>query len=112
MENLYQGKSSKVLDPRGMFLIQGREFMRVWIGSQIPPANLQPYKDCAEKSIKILYQFERAPIEYKFVNQFEEDAKFWKLFNLDQAPTKPYETINEWNLWLIDVRITNPLYIH
>lgn len=32
MENLYQGKSSKVLDPRGMFIIQGKDYLRVWIG--------------------------------------------------------------------------------
>jgi len=37
------------------------------------------------------------------VNQFEEDPKFWKLFNLDQAPQKAYEIVKEWNLWLIDV---------
>ena len=25
------------------------------------------------------------------------------MFNLDGAPSKAYEQINEWNLWLIDV---------
>jgi hypothetical protein len=33
MENLYQGKNSKVLDPRGMFIIVGKEMMRIWVGS-------------------------------------------------------------------------------
>jgi hypothetical protein len=33
MENLYQGKSSKVLDPRGMFIIISKEVVRVWVGS-------------------------------------------------------------------------------
>jgi len=54
MENLYHGKNSKLLDPRGMFIIQGRDTIRVWVGSQIPPTNLKPYRDCAEKYIKIL----------------------------------------------------------
>lgn len=40
MENLYHGKSSKVLDPRGMFIIQGRENIIIWVGSQIPEGNL------------------------------------------------------------------------
>ena len=67
--------------------------------------NLQPYRDYAEKYIKVLQEYERAPIQYAFVNQFEEDSKFWKLFNLEQAPTaKCYEQTNEWNLWFIDVR--------
>lgn len=67
--------------------------------------NLQPYKDCAEKYIKLLQENERAPQQYSFVNQFEEDPKFWKLFNLEQAPqSKVYENTNEWNLFLIDVR--------
>jgi hypothetical protein len=40
MENLYQGKSSKVLDPRSIFIIQGRDSMRVWVGANVPQANL------------------------------------------------------------------------
>ena len=48
MENLYSGKSSKVLDPRGMFIIQGKETMRIWVGSKIPSENLQPYRNYAE----------------------------------------------------------------
>jgi hypothetical protein len=40
MENLYHGKNSKVLDPRGMFLIQGRDTLVIWVGSQIPEGNL------------------------------------------------------------------------
>ena len=33
MENLYQGKNSKKLDPRGAFIIQGEKDMKVWLGS-------------------------------------------------------------------------------
>jgi len=54
MENLYHGKNSKLLDPRGMFIVQGRDIIRIWVGSQIPPANLQSYREYAEKYIKIL----------------------------------------------------------
>lgn len=39
----------------------------------------------------------------EFVKQHEEDARFWRLFNFESAPQKAYETINEWNLWLIDL---------
>lgn len=48
--------------------------------------NVQQYRECAERYIKVLQENERAPQEYSFVNQFEEDSKFWKLFNLEQAP--------------------------
>jgi hypothetical protein len=51
MENLYQGKNSKVLDPRGMFIIQAKDLIRVWVGSQIPKDNLEPYRHCAESYI-------------------------------------------------------------
>lgn len=68
MENLYHGKNSKVLDPRGMFIIQGKDVVRVWVGSQIPQMNIQPYKECAENYIKVLQEYERAPMQYSFVN--------------------------------------------
>lgn len=42
-------------------------------------------------------------MEVSYVNQFEEDAKFWRLFNLDAPPTKAYDTVTDWNLWFIDV---------
>ena len=54
MENLYQGKTSKVLDPRGMFIIQGKNEIRIWIGSQIPAVNIEVYKKTAEEYIKTL----------------------------------------------------------
>lgn len=68
MENLYHGKNSKVLDPRGMFIIQGKDVVRVWVGSQIPQMNIQPYKECAENYIKVLQEYERASMQYSFVN--------------------------------------------
>ncbi len=106
MENLYQGKNSKVLDPRGMFIIQGKDCIKVWVGSSIPPDNLEPYTQCAESYIKTLQKYERAPKSYSFVNQFEEDASFWKLFHLDSRPAKDYEIFGEWNTIFIDVSIT------
>jgi hypothetical protein len=33
MENLYDGKNTKVLDPRGMFIIQGKDLLKIWVGS-------------------------------------------------------------------------------
>ena len=68
MENLYHGKNSKVLDPRGMFIIQGKDVVRVWVGSQIPQMNIKPYIECAENYIKVLQEYERAPMQYSFVN--------------------------------------------
>lgn len=91
MENLYQGKNSKVLDPRGMFIIQGREYVKVWVGSMIPQSNIEPYKRCVEDYIKLLQKYERAPLQYSYVNQYEEDSSFWKLFNQDSKPQKDYE---------------------
>eukprot|EP00347_Sterkiella_histriomuscorum_P011735 403371304 len=103
MENLYQGKNSKVLDPRGMFLIQGRDMMRIWIGSQIPAANIEPYKKCVETYIPLLQKYERAPQDWAYVNQFEEDSSFWKLFHLDAKPQRDYETLGEWNTIFLDL---------
>jgi hypothetical protein len=44
MENLYQGNNSKVLDPRGMFILWGKDMIKVWVGAQIPQTNLLPYR--------------------------------------------------------------------
>lgn len=44
------------------------------------------YREYAEKYIKVLQEHERAPVEYQYVNQFEEDQQFWGLFNLEAAP--------------------------
>ena len=54
MENLFDHKNSKTLDPRGVFIIQGRDEIKIWVGSLVPKANLQPYKNCAEDHIKLL----------------------------------------------------------
>lgn len=54
MENLYQGKSSKVLDPRSMFVVVGKETIRIWIGSMIPKINVELYKECALNQVKLL----------------------------------------------------------
>jgi hypothetical protein len=35
--------------------------------------NIQPYRECAERYIKVLQENERAPHQFLFVNQFEED---------------------------------------
>ena len=61
MENLFDGKNSKTLDPRGMFILQGREEIKIWIGGLMAKANLQPYKECAENYITLLQKYERAP---------------------------------------------------
>lgn len=44
MENLYYGANSKCLDPRGVFVIQAKDEIRVWIGAQVFPSNLSIYK--------------------------------------------------------------------
>lgn len=105
MENLYSGKNSKVLDPRGMFIVQGKDLLRIWVGQLIPPANLEPYRQCADKTIKLLQQHERAPTDCGYTKQSEEDERFWRLFNMECPPASPYEPVSEWNPWLIDVRI-------
>lgn len=62
MEDVYSGKNGKVLDPRGMFMIQGKDSVKVWVGSQMPPHNIDAYRVCVEDHIKILSKYERAPI--------------------------------------------------
>lgn len=54
MENLYQGKSSKVLDPRSMFIVQGKDTIKIWVGEKIPQANQAPYRDYAQRYVKTL----------------------------------------------------------
>ena len=44
-----------------MFIIQSKDEMRVWIGSQVSPSNLPEYKKCAENYIQLLQKYERAP---------------------------------------------------
>lgn len=33
MENLYQGKNCKLLDPRGVFIIRSNDEFKLWVGS-------------------------------------------------------------------------------
>lgn len=57
----------------------------------------------SEDYIKTLQRYERAPSDYQFVKQGEEDYNFWRLFNIDSRPKKDYEIIAEWNPIFIDV---------
>jgi hypothetical protein len=61
MEDLYSGKNGKILDPRGMFLVQGKDHLKVWVGSQIPAANIDAYRKCIEDYIPLLNKYERSP---------------------------------------------------
>ena len=40
----------------------------MWVGSKIPEVNIEPYKACAERQIKLLQNNERAPTEWAYVN--------------------------------------------
>mmetsp|Transcript_23034 Transcript_23034/g.22397 ORF Transcript_23034/g.22397 Transcript_23034/m.22397 type:complete len:177 (+) Transcript_23034:1561-2091(+) len=104
MENLYQGtQTSKLLDPRGLFIIQSKEEIRLWVGSQIHPSNLEEYKSCAESFIVLLQKYEKAPKRLSYVKQFEEDPSFWRMFGLEKTPDQAYGVINEWNLYFINL---------
>jgi predicted TIM-barrel enzyme len=60
MENLYTGsQTSKLLDPRGVFIIQSKDEIRVWIGASVPQANLEEYRKCADSFIELLQKYER-----------------------------------------------------
>ena len=63
------------------------------------------YKSTAEEYLRTLQKFERAPTDYQFVKQFEEDSSFWRLFNLDARPKKDYDLIAEWNPIFLDVNV-------
>jgi hypothetical protein len=86
MENLYHGKNSKTLDPRSVAIIRSRDDIKIWVGALVPKANLDVYKRFAEDYIKILQQYERAPQLVSYVQQGNEDASFWRMFNSDKAP--------------------------
>lgn len=69
MENLYLSGSSgsarqgKVLDPRGMFLVQTVDKVYLWVGSEVASANLPCYKKCVDHFMSLLHKHERAAKE-------------------------------------------------
>jgi len=51
-----------------------------------------------------LQTYEKATSNWSFVEQFKEDASFWKLFNKEKGSIeREYENVAEWNSWFIDV---------
>lgn len=44
--------------------------IRVWVGSQLPKTNIEPYKACVERQIQLLQKNEKAPSDWEYVNQF------------------------------------------
>ena len=66
MENLYTGR--KVLDPRGVFVVQGRDGIRVWVGAQVPKDNIAKYRERAEKHVETLQRHEKGAVEWDWVN--------------------------------------------
>lgn len=43
-----------------MYIVQGKEEIKIWIGSLIPQYNIPIYKEVAESFIKTLQKYERA----------------------------------------------------
>ena len=66
MENLYQGEKSKLLDPRGVFIVQGPSNVPVyiWQGANVPEENVAPYMRQALSYHKLLVKHERANEQY------------------------------------------------
>lgn len=63
MENLYlNNETSKKLDPRAVFIVQGPSNIPVyiWKGANVPSANMPKYLAEAERYTKILQKNEKA----------------------------------------------------
>ncbi len=94
MENLYlQGgrgsaRHGKVLDPRGVFLVQSSERVWLWIGIKVMSGNIQSYKNAALNHLKLLQTHERAPVTIEIVEQGNESKEFWNEFGLQEAPSR------------------------
>lgn len=90
LENLYIGKSTKVLDPRFFFIIHSKTKLWLWIGSQVPKANVDRYQEVANQTAKLLQEHERASKQLLTVRQGEEGAEFWVEFGLQGPPQNAY----------------------
>lgn len=60
MDNFYSKQGSKVLDPRGMFIVQKPDRIWLWIGKELPACNIEAYTNAAWKHIGLMQQNERA----------------------------------------------------
>lgn len=110
MENLYIENNDKVLDPRGIFVIQSQKELFIWIGSEIPKENYDVHFATTKKyCIENLHKYEHATKDYKIVKQGQESLDFWKLFGLDRKPDRAYDKIKEWNNFFINVSSISPL---
>lgn len=70
MENLYIENNDKVLDPRGMFIIQSQKELFIWIGSEIPKENYEFHFATTKKyCVENLHKYEHAAKDYKIVKQ-------------------------------------------
>lgn len=105
LENLYSAKSTKVLDPRFMFVIQTKTRLWLWIGSQVPKANIEKYQNVAHQTANMLQEHERANKVLQTVNQGEEGAEFWQEFGLTAAPAQAFQVVPEWTKDFIDVSV-------
>jgi hypothetical protein len=47
LENLY-AKSNKVFDPRFFFVVHTKTRLWLWIGNQVPKANIEKYQEVAQ----------------------------------------------------------------
>ena len=87
-----------------MAIIQTEASLYLWVGKQLPEANMEPYRNAAMAHMAKLAQHERASNEPIVVNQDKEDVSFWEAFGLGERPAQPYTTEEFSNLY-IDVSI-------
>lgn len=102
MDPLYDEKTFRALDPRGIFLIllQGKSF--IWIGSKIPESIEKLYHACAFGYLKILQKYEKASDIQEVILEDHEPAEFWDIWPSNKS-SKPRTLMNpEWNNWYID----------
>ncbi len=81
MENLYTG--AKVLDPRGLFIVQTSYKLWLWLGNDVPSGNLKAYRNAADTHMDLLRKHERASQDTVLVKQGSEGKEFWASFSHD-----------------------------
>ena len=104
MEHLYEkSHNTKVLDPRGVFLIQTQEKIIIWEGKEVFENNKNLYHKKAKEYILLLQKYEKGSSLIEYVYQGKEDSSFWLLWNLTNEPAIKWDKIVEWEAWFSDV---------
>ena len=87
-----------------MFIIQTNDKLWLWIGSEVPPGCIKPYRDAADQHMALLRNYERASQDTILIKQGNEGKDFWEAFGLKPSQAT-YARMSEWNHLFIDVSL-------